>query len=590
MKKHIQNINAYLLERYPLIWNTRLFWMLSIAVVLHLIFFCFGYLTLTDVTLLHESNAEDLYFDNGTVYLTAIISILILVTWLIFMFKNNSFKNFYPTSKPKLFHQFIHYILIIFSCTSFFISYNYGLKAYIANTYETDVVNNEIKVTNDAALFFSRSLSPYTIDVRNYPEPFTNLYGEENSSIRNFDTIPKLEFLDKHYSFYTLTTVEKKRPKRWHHRDSISPNYVFSRETDSSTIYYYKEREFDITSYEDSAIPSYFNANHTFYVSHNDTLSDNVFSNTNKYSGYYEYNYYHSSHSTRSLYRGQRNYELLKRNDPDEILALLTNTLRIADAYKVKHNLNADTWFKMVYHPETFEVKHFIRTEPKDEVYDDLTISYEDDKLTQKYFKERLSDYYFKSSDLRNTFDNIEDIKSSNPFEGAIHVFMWLSFFVSALIYMFRVTGLKPLLFSIITVGVLFLLITLIAALSYYLNESGNTVPQFIILYFTLFIGTIILIIPLFFLKKIKKLVLAICLNISIIGFPLYLLLILGIISYHQSLLCEARNLYSEYSYECNTIMSSLELNWSYVLWIFGILFLLGYTSIIKKWKALPES
>ena len=64
MKKFIYKTNQYLLERYPTIWNTKLVWMLSIALVLHLIFFVFGLFTLVNPKMLQDSNVEYIFFEN----------------------------------------------------------------------------------------------------------------------------------------------------------------------------------------------------------------------------------------------------------------------------------------------------------------------------------------------------------------------------------------------------------------------------------------------------------------------------------------------------------------------------------------------
>ena len=96
MKTFIYKTNQYLLERYPTIWNTRLVWMLLAAVTLHLLFFVFGFFTLTNPEMLQERRVTNLFFENGSIFLSVIISILVVVTWIIYMFKNNAFKNFYP--------------------------------------------------------------------------------------------------------------------------------------------------------------------------------------------------------------------------------------------------------------------------------------------------------------------------------------------------------------------------------------------------------------------------------------------------------------------------------------------------------------
>lgn len=594
MKTFIYKTNQYLLERFPTIWNTRLVWMLAIAICLHLVFFVFGYMTLSNPKLLQERFVKSIFFENGSVFLSIIISVLLLVGWLIFMFKNNAFKNFYPTNLGKLFGQFLSYVLIILTCTSFYISYQYGLKVYIASTYSDTQINKEIQVANDAALFLSKDISDYKISQRRYPKPFYDLYCEVNNKFIDFEK-PHLNFEDDSYQFYTLRIEEVSIKDHYRYisniepdNDSINNRYVFTKISDTTRTYFYKDSVVNMAPFVKSTLPTYYNMSSTFFVSKNDTLQDDAYNFDYNYSDYSNYDYLQkSSFSKRSKYRNKRNYELLKQNNKNEIKQLLVDFLKFSDTYKIDHNLTAEKWFELVYHPNSFEVKNFIRTQAKDDYSYTHTVAIEQSK-TETFYYDRLTDYHYENDALRNVFENIEDIKDSDPIE-TIHMFMWIAFIMSCLIFIFRITGLKHLLFSVITVGVLSLVISLTAALLFYLMQSNDDFSMYFISYFTLVIASIILLIPIFFAKRIKKLIVAIYLNISIIGFPLYLLLIIGIISMHQNDACLAHPDYNTDGFVCRTLMDTFDVGWSWILFFSGIIFIYFYTKVIKNWKSLPQ-
>jgi len=149
---------------------------------------------------------------------------------------------------------------------------------------------------------------------------------------------------------------------------------------------------------------------------------------------------------------------------------------------------------------------------------------------------------------------------------------------------MFRVTNLRILLFSIITTGVLATFISLLILLYTFLVSSSNV--DYFIPYLILMIGSIILSIPLFFIDSVKKTLSGICLNITIGGFVLYVLLIIGIISMHQSDFCRTENYYDE---NCFVLIDYLGMTTSYILFIAGFVFIYFYSGVIKKWRALPE-
>lgn len=591
MKAFIYKVNQYLLERYPTIWNTRLVWMLLTAFSLHLLFFLFGILTLSNPKLLQERYIGNIYFENGAVYLSIIISVLLLVGWLIFMFKNNAFKNFYPTSRFKLFGQFFSYLLIIFSCITFYLSYNYGIKSYIASKYPNAQIAKEIEIANDAAMFFSDDVSKYTIDQRRFPKPFSKLFCETKYNFIK-QALPHLTFLDEKYQYYTLKTealpINEHYPEIYADSDTTDTGFVYSKVKDSTRIYYFKDSVFDIRPYIKTDRPSYYNFSKTFYISVHDTLADNHDSYRSDNNIYYDEYGYSPNFTIRHQLRNQRNFELLERNNKTEIKTLLGDIIAISSTYKIDHNLTVEKWLELIYNPNAFEVKYFIRTEPKNE-YDNVTSLPLDYTQLDKFYVDHVTDYYFNKDALHNVFENIEDIKASNPFAESIHFFMWFTLLLACIIFMFRITGLKSLLFSIITIGVLGLIIALITALVAYITKGNGDDIGYFISYFTLIISTLIIVIPLFMIHRVKKLVSAICVNISIIGFSLYVFLIVAIISMHQNDNCRESLEYFTNGYQCDTLLDTIGLNWSYILFFTGVVFIVFYASIIKKWKALPE-
>ena len=587
MKTYIHKINQYLLEHHPTVWNTKIVWMLGISAAIHLLFFVFGLIALTDPELLHERGAMHIFFDNGTVFFSVMLSILLIVIWLINMFKNNAFKNFYPVSRLKLFIQFVFYFVIIFCATTFYYSYNLGLKVYISNTYEDATVYNEIKVSNNAAIFFSHNIEKYTLNKRKYPFILSELYCETRDGFTKTEK-PYFEFLDLKYQYYSLYTKERKISETYN--ENFYNGYVYKRRTDSIETFYYRDTVVDVSQYVKTAIPSYYNYSSTFYSLENDEISgyDSVDYNYESDLNYdYNYDFYYDTDNINKSKLSNKNvHEILNRNNPKEIKQILTDFLKIADIYKIKYNMSSEQWFDLVYHPQDFEIKHLINDEPRE----DYRLAIKEETELEKFVNEHTSHFYIETDKLHHAFENIEDIKDADIFGESIHVFIWLSFFLAITIFMFRVTGLKSLLFTIITVGVLTIFVSLLTTLFAFASKpsSGDSVG-FFIMYFTLILGTIILAIPLFFASNLKKQIVSICLNISLSGFVLYIFLIIGIISLHQENYCRDHFGYDYRYNDCFILMSSIGFYLSYVLLAIGLLFMYFYTGIIKKWKALAE-
>jgi len=583
MKTYIRNINQYLLERYPTIWNTKIVWVLSISLIVHLIFFLFGLFSLNNPELLHDRGAKDIFFDNGSVFLSIILSILILVFWMINMFKNNAFKNFYPVSRFKLFSQFMHYFVIIFCATTFYYSYNYGVKTYISSVYNDARFTKEITIANKAAIFLSHDIKDYTVNKRKYPaKVFDELYCENRKDFIDIQA-PHFTFLDFKYQFYSLTT--KTQIGDTYHEPNSLAGYIYKNTNDSIITYFYKDTVVDVSKHFKTTQPSYYNYSDVFFNTgeyDSDIFTQKEFKHNSNL--FYD-NYEDLSHPKAQLAVNKTAYELLDRNNPEELQQLLSNFLEISDTYKIKHNLTSDNWFKLIYHPTNFNIHALI------DLNDRIIYRVENDEQTelQKYNNSHFTDYYIASDNLKNAFENIDDIKSSDIISYEINFFLWLSLIITSILFAFRITGLKPLLFSIITAGVLSIFVALLGVLFSFITEVSGDNVGFITSYFTFFIGTAILLIPIKFSKAISKQIVAICLNLSIVGFIPYVFLIIGIISLHQEAYCDIINATTNDYNNCFILIRDFGVYLSYILFGLAFIFIYFYTAIIKKWKALAE-
>ncbi len=618
--KKIASINQYLLERHPSIWNTKMVWMLLISIFIHLLFFGIGYVSHINPKSLQTYNALDDYFTDGIILVHIIISVLLIVGWLVLMFKNNAFKNYYPVSRTKLFGQFVQYFIIFMASTTFYFSYMYGFKLYITKTYDDTSMQKDIATINQAYPFLSRNLDAYTLNKKRFPDVFTDLYCE--TDIRLIDRSKKyFVYRNRVYQFYSLravTSIIKSREEGCVFPEKEQPNQsklAFTESTENSCTYYFKVDVIDVSPYVKTNELSYYNFSQVFYTFNSDTYSY-------RYSDYpYEEQYGYAKKKVKDAdYEINKSLsELLDRNNPEEIRKLLNDFLLISQKFKIETNLTTDGWFKLIYHPKNFEVKRFIKENkeyntnyydsaaiataaPVEEgayvnengtiVKDSITIADFNPAVNQMlkpedFYTQHLSDFYYYDTSLKYVLQSVDRVKETNVMEKNIHIYIWISFVLAVLVFSFRVTNLRALLFSIITAGVLSLIIGLFSVIYSYGIASK---PEYFAGYVTLLVGTLILLIPIVALSEGRKLFYAILMNISMNGFVLYVFLIMGLISMHQSDGC-----YSGYDklsgqyVSCDTLLSILDINASYVLLLSGFLFMFLYTGIIRKWKALPE-
>ncbi len=591
MKNFIHKINQYLLKNYPTIWNTRIVWVLTISLLAHLLFFIIGFVIMMNPNILTNDDAKDLFTDAGLMPFGMIISLLIIVGWLVFMFKNNAFKNYYPFSRNQLFFQFISYLVIIFVSTTFYFSYNFGLKCYISMKYDDKEFHRQVTLANKVAPFLSHSLDYYTLDNKRFPKIFDSLYCETNSELIDVNE-PNFTFGTLHYQFYTLKSIVK--PK-----DSIFTfnGIVQTQETDSTNIYFFKDKVFDISKYITSSEPSYYNFSNLFFENSDEPI--NYLYNEGAIDGTYD--------KTKVFVTNKEITELLNRNNPNEIKGLLQNYLQQLDYYGIKHNLNTEKWFQLVYFPKNFTFNNIIRTQDPNtnnhqnnydetvvqEVYNiDSTANDEENTKYQtfknKFYDDHITNYYIESQDFKNALDNLKYFREKNVINETLHFFLWFAFILATIIFIFRTSGLQSLIFSIVASGVLSVVLSLLAVLiGFSLREFQSSIYIMMIIY--LCIGFAILLFA-FFGFNFKKLIHSIFINLSLAGFVLLLLLIFIIINQMQEDSCRAQFPNYHRIDKCKTIMDYLGETISYILFVVAIIFNYFFFTIVRKWKAKPEN
>lgn len=622
----LNKFNQYLLERYPTVWNTKIVWMLLAALVFHIVFFIIGYVSHIDPVSLQKYSVKDDYFRNGVIFVHLIISILLIVGWLLMMLKNNAFKNFYPTSKGKLFGQFVQYFIIVFSCTTFYFSYMTGFRMFINNKYPDQEMAKNVDIINRTAPFLSQNIESYTLENRLFPKSFYDLYCEND--IEKIDQNKKFfVYYNRVYQYYTL--YSKKSYQKDKRGNFIPPNPEYSNkiqpaysdEEEKFETFYYKKDVVDLSSQIQTTQPSFYNFSQVFYDYDFKGFNDGVkVAETN----YYDKNSPNNILKNKKAIINQKTTTLLNSKNPAELEKLFEDFLSISKTYRIKNNLNAKKWVSMIYSKDNpnFEIRYFIKdyegkTRTDEDAYYEETVAVDSVVATtdypsendirdsikirefnpeinqqlapDKYAKNNMTEYYYVSENMTDLLTNVDSMKKDDFFSENIHIYIWIAFFLSTFIFSFRITGLRSLLFSVISAGVLTLTVTLITVF-YGLTFRGQ--EQFFVAYFVLFIGLIILLIPLLKMNMVSKIVSSVLVNISMNGFVLFVLLIFAIISIHQKAACGGivMSIEDGYPYHgCPNIFEDLGFMVSYIILVIGFVFMYFYTAILQKWKAMPE-
>ena len=108
-----------MLLHHPILWNLKVVPVIPVMLALHVIFFVCGYIS----GAVDFSEYNEQFYVNWpagfAVFVGILLSILITVVWLVFYFRNNALKSYYPKQKSSLYREW----LLIFAIATINVSY-----------------------------------------------------------------------------------------------------------------------------------------------------------------------------------------------------------------------------------------------------------------------------------------------------------------------------------------------------------------------------------------------------------------------------------------------------------------------------------
>lgn len=550
----INKINKYLLENYPLIWNTRLVWMIGINILIHLIFFIIGYSTVNNIEDLKEQyKLNQFFYDTSAVYYNFLISIFMLLIWIVFYLRNNAFKNLYVVKKGMLFKQFCIILVIFFISISQFYSFKQGLITKVKSLYNWQEVDKDIKTFNKTALFLVQNQLNYEIDKKKYPAPFPLNVSitNKNLNIENVDTSKAyIKHKGAYYQFYKIDKNEKE-----------NDNYAVEE-------IYYDVQEFNdeiknrnvinVNKFKELLHPSLFNYSKQLFYPGQDSLA----------------------------YRSQLNHhqKILEKANDSEIKNELKAFISLANKYKIEHNLKVESWFKLINNKPNYLLSELINTS------NPIVINSNDYNYTKNNnsrFNTNIpysKTLYLSLDNTDSFFNNVHESYFSKFDSGFFYFLIVLSFVLAILLFLFKTTDIKTILLSIVASLVVLVIIVWLMSSFRGVFESNQNREYFIMI----FISFIIILLSFStYILKWKKVIISTIWSLGLFATPTFFIFI--ILYYIEHLKQVYRAIHPKvYNYK-----SDFEIwfeNYGFwliiLIWIFTVYF---YSVFIRKLKARPE-
>jgi len=576
----IKKINKYLLENHPLVWNTRLVWMLAALAGMHILFFIIGFMSYLSPVDLHDTSFFQKYFESGFVWIGILLSILILILWMNQYFKHNAFKAHYPKSNFSIYKEFLIVFLIVFLSVTQYFSYTQGLKTRVSALKTSEEIEKETDLVNRAA--------PFTLQNNDY-RYVSAVYGQNNRCT----DVPAFDSLVNENDVLKLFISNKFRNGVWNlmpddtihyakFKDSLQVPLYKNDEFDDILIQYFPERK-DWKTPEDYKTQEPYISKNKYDYSYDEVVVEaaDAAPEAGRTAVYLYFNL-NSIYNFCSLpvifdslkndeYYAKKTFVLLHEQKKDSIQVLLNDYLKLAKEYEVGHRFKDKDWIDYVYNPPYYFVDYELSSPSR----------------YSEAYKQHFKKDYISHIDMKNTLINLQRSKNSifGPVEYLICLYIALGF--SLMIFTFRMTAMRTWIISvvgsIVIYFIFFSLFFLIGLLVFGMEESMAAILflAFVFIFWVLAYSGI--------LSCKRKLVSGVNFIWSIWAFPAVVPVFVALYTMY---LDQKYPYYYQPGQEQHAHLIWIRENWDLIFGLnlfLAFLFIFLILPVIKKWQAMAE-
>lgn len=203
MFKKIQN---HLLLKYPLLWNTKFVPMFIIGIILNAIYFGIGYAN----GIIDFSGKIDLNIEQDSFLIFgAFFNSILLIIWLVYYLRNNSFSSFYSKKPNSLFYEYLQIVSICFIFSVFPLFYIIGEQEHQKSYISKSELEKNLKIISKADFFIDGEFETTAVDTAksvehdDYTETVNYDYVIYNGEVYNqFSLLNRKTFYFDNYTEY----------------------------------------------------------------------------------------------------------------------------------------------------------------------------------------------------------------------------------------------------------------------------------------------------------------------------------------------------------------------------------------------------
>ena len=574
--KSLRKLDTYILERYPIIWHSKVIYMLFAGILMWIGYFLIGY-GITDIEFLKTEEIDEYFFESATLGFHCFLTIILLTVWALYFFKKNAIRHYYPLKRFYFSKLFIVIQLGMLPIVSVYLPFNYGIALKTKQLVSLNDLKVNAETTNLAMAFLSED-HLYEIHNRDFclSKPLRIIDFDRNDSTWTQTT----NFLDRDSSYYDA----KKYPERNIQLDGITIQVL---------SYHSVRKRNQCDSYDLDYVDSFLTKDSTFKRCSIYNYSKTCYSKSS-YSGYNEYGDSYSAKEYRKDYLPLV-HRWVKNNEKDSIKNAIQKFKIILNRY------NISCFIDQQYLVDYLSKKQY---ENFPSALIDYSLDHDAIKYARRNFsvaKLNLDEYLYHQNTVEPFFGfglyklkhiqenaNIAFFQPINLTQNLLIPLM-IVFLIGLFFLIFDFANFIQLVITIPIAGVLIIIVGLMASLIHeYSYRSGYGYQSFDASLSTLFfiVSTVILLLAAFsvYRRFFSKRIAGILINLGYMVAPFFP----GIVIYFLDQQTKARVYdFCNGEYVEHTFWSDLLI--PEILFPLAFIASISYFSLIKKWYAKPE-
>lgn len=184
-----KKLDTFLLEKFPLLWHTKLLYACLVSALISLLYYFWGYAFTGEYTI-NRFSSDDYFYKSNALLCLIIINTIFVIAWTLSFFRKSAVKNLYPLQRFYFTRLFCSFLIIFWSLTWPATSFNHGVHAKIRKLAPLEELEAHIETINFADAFLFENDYSYGVYNRvHHPNVEQINYDYNESQWNNMYTI-----------------------------------------------------------------------------------------------------------------------------------------------------------------------------------------------------------------------------------------------------------------------------------------------------------------------------------------------------------------------------------------------------------------